>query len=170
MLALRVLGKNLSRYLPQFLGPQMVLGLSLHSINLPTAFSSISSQLPPVCVQISWRRSHCTRAHLHELIVMWLPRWRPDLLIRSPSKALGCLILICCCRLVAQPCLTLLNLVDCSPTRLLCPWDFPGKNTGVGCHFLLQRIFMAQGSNLGLLHWQPNSLPLSHQGEYNGVL
>ena len=24
------------------------------------------------------------------------------------------------------------------PTRLLCPWDFPGKNTGVGCHFLLQ--------------------------------
>jgi len=27
------------------------------------------------------------------------------------------------------------------PTRLLCPWNFPGKNTGVGCHFLLQGIF-----------------------------
>ena len=26
--------------------------------------------------------------------------------------------------------------MDCSPTRLLCPWDFPGKNTGVSCHFL----------------------------------
>ena len=37
-------------------------------------------------------------------------------------------------------------------TRLLCPWDFPGKNTGVGCHFLLQGIFPTQGSNLGLLH------------------
>ena len=31
------------------------------------------------------------------------------------------------------------------PTRLLCPWNFPGKNVGVGCHFLLQRIFLTQG-------------------------
>ena len=31
------------------------------------------------------------------------------------------------------------------PTRLLCPWDFPGKNTGVGCHFLPQGIFPTQG-------------------------
>ena len=38
------------------------------------------------------------------------------------------------------------------PTRLLCPLDFPGKNTGVGCHFLLQRIFWTQNSNPGLLH------------------
>ena len=34
--------------------------------------------------------------------------------------------------------------------RLLCPWDFPGKNIGVGCHFLLQRTFSTQGSNPGL--------------------
>ena len=38
------------------------------------------------------------------------------------------------------------------PTRLLCLWDFPGKNTGVGCHFLLQGIFQIQGSKLHLLH------------------
>ena len=38
------------------------------------------------------------------------------------------------------------------PTRLLRPWDSPGKNTGVGCHFLLQGIFLTQGSNPGLLH------------------
>ena len=38
------------------------------------------------------------------------------------------------------------------PARLLCPWDFPGKNTAVGCHFLLQGIFPTQGSNLHLLH------------------
>ena len=53
------------------------------------------------------------------------------------------------------------------PTRLLCQWDFPGKNTRVGCHFLLQRIFPTQGSNLQLLHllyWQADSLPLSHLG------
>ena len=36
--------------------------------------------------------------------------------------------------------------------RLQCPWDSPGKNTGVGCHFLLQGIFPTQGSNPGLLH------------------
>ena len=36
------------------------------------------------------------------------------------------------------------------PARLLCPWNFPGKNTGVGCHFLLQGIFPTQGSNLCL--------------------
>ena len=44
---------------------------------------------------------------------------------------------------------------------LLCPWDSPGKNTGVGCHFLLQGIFLNQGSNLHLLcllHWQMSSL------------
>ena len=38
------------------------------------------------------------------------------------------------------------------PTRLLCPWDSPGKNTGVGGHFLLQGIFLTQGSNPHLLH------------------
>ena len=49
------------------------------------------------------------------------------------------------------------------PTRLLCPWDSPGKNTGVGCHAFLQGIFLTQGSNpslLCLLHWQVGSLPL----------
>ena len=50
------------------------------------------------------------------------------------------------------------------PTRLLCPWGFPGKHTGVGCDFLLQGIFPTQGWNwhlLPLLHWQEDSLPLA---------
>ena len=38
------------------------------------------------------------------------------------------------------------------PTKLLCLWNFSGKNTGVGCHFLLQEIFPTQESNLRLLH------------------
>ena len=50
------------------------------------------------------------------------------------------------------------------PSRLLCPWGFPGKNTGVGCHVLLQGIFLTQGSNPQLLHRQVESLPLSHLG------
>jgi len=48
---------------------------------------------------------------------------------------------------------TLCDPMDCmQPTRLLCPWDTPGKNTGVGCHFLLQGIFLTKGLNPGLLH------------------
>jgi len=38
------------------------------------------------------------------------------------------------------------------PASFLCPWDSPGKNTGVGCHALLQGIFLTQGLNLGLLN------------------
>ena len=54
------------------------------------------------------------------------------------------------------------------PTRLLCPWDFPDKDTGVGCHFHLQGIFLTQESNLPLLcllHWQADSLPLAPPGK-----
>ena len=65
---------------------------------------------------------------------------------------------------VVQSCLTLFSPMDCSPPRLLCPWDFPGKNTGVGCHFLLQGIILTQGSNLGLLHCRQTLYYLSHQG------
>ena len=54
------------------------------------------------------------------------------------------------------------------PTRLLCPWDFPGKNTGMGCHSLFQGIFPTQGSNPLLPHWHADSLPLSHQGNPQG--
>ena len=48
------------------------------------------------------------------------------------------------------------------PTRFLCPWNFPGKNTGVSCHFLLHGIFLTQRLNPNLLHWQVDSLPLCH--------
>ena len=71
-----------------------------------------------------------------------------------------------CCCLVAKSCLTLLQPHAPLSTRLLCPWEFPRKNTGVGCHFLLQGIFLTQGSNPCLLHWQMDSLPLSHPGSH----
>ena len=50
------------------------------------------------------------------------------------------------------------------PTRLFRPWDFLGKNTGVGCHFFLQGIFQTQGLNPGLLHCRQTVYHLSHQG------
>ena len=54
------------------------------------------------------------------------------------------------------------------PTRFLCPWDSPGKNTGVGSHALLQGIFLTHGSNahpLYLLHWQRSSGLLAPPGK-----
>ena len=48
--------------------------------------------------------------------------------------------------LLAQLCLTLCDHME--PVRLLCPWNSPGKNTGVGSHPLVQGIFLTQGSNL----------------------
>ena len=53
------------------------------------------------------------------------------------------------------------------PTRLLCHWDFPGKNTRAGCPFQFQGTFLTQRSNLRLLpllHWEAGSLPPYRQG------
>ena len=67
--------------------------------------------------------------------------------------------LLLLCR--AKSCSTLVTPWIAAP-RLLCPWDFPCK-TGGGCHFLLQGISCPR-LNPCLLHWQVDSLPLSHLG------
>ena len=53
------------------------------------------------------------------------------------------------------------------PTKLLHPWDFPGKSTGTGCHFLLQGIFLTQGLNPGLPHCRHTRLPSEPPGKYD---
>ena len=52
------------------------------------------------------------------------------------------------------------RLYGLKPARLLCPWGSPGKNTGVGCHALLQGILPTQGPNPCFLLWHVGSLPL----------
>ena len=62
-----------------------------------------------------------------------------------------------------QLCLTLYDPMDCSlPGSSVCG-DFPGKNTGVGCHAFLQGIFPTQGLNLDLPHYRQILYHLSHQ-------
>ena len=68
---------------------------------------------------------------------------------------------------VAQSCLTLCNPMECGLPGSSVHEDSPGKNTGVGCHFLLQEIFPTQGSNPGLLHCRQMLYCLSHQGNYS---
>ena len=75
-------------------------------------------------------------------------------------------VCVCACSVV-QSLSDFLQAPGLQPVRYLYPWNFPGKNTGVGYHFLLQRIFSTQGLSLCLLyllHWQMDSLPLCHLG------
>ena len=65
--------------------------------------------------------------------------------------------------LVTQSCQTLQHH-ELQPTRLLSPWNLPGKNTGVGSHSPLQGIFLTQGSNPGLWHCGQILYHLNHEG------
>ena len=66
--------------------------------------------------------------------------------------------------LVTQSCPSLCDPMDCSPPGSSVRGDSPGKNTGVGCHALLQGIFPTQGLNPGLPHCRQILYCLSHQG------
>ena len=69
---------------------------------------------------------------------------------------------------LSHSCPTLCDPTDCSPPGSSVHGDFPGKNTAVGCHALLQGVFLTQGSNPYLLHlqrWQAASLPLAPHGK-----
>ena len=67
--------------------------------------------------------------------------------------------------LFAKSCPTLLRLHGLYPTRPLCPWDFPGKNTGVDCYFLLQGIFKDPEIEPTSPALQAASLPPSHKDQ-----
>ena len=71
---------------------------------------------------------------------------------------------------VAQLCPTPCDPMDSSLPGSSYPWDFSSKNFGVGCHFLFWGIILTQGSNLHLLYWQADSLPLSHLRSPNIVV
>ena len=84
----------------------------------------------------------------------------PNSLIQSPNQQITNIkILVCVSHSVMFD-----SLQPHGPTRLLCPWNSPGKNVGVGSHFLLQGIFLTQGSNLGLQHCRQNLYRQSQQG------
>ena len=74
--------------------------------------------------------------------------WPP---LISPLPCILFDIYFICCVLSHSVMSDSLQTFGLQPTRLLCPWDFPGKSTGAGCHFLLQGIFLTQWSTPCLL-------------------
>ena len=79
----------------------------------------------------------------------------------------------CACVLRHSLLLNSLQPFEPQGTGLLCPWDFSGKNTGVGCCFLLQGIFLTQRSNLHLLcllHCRQIFYPLSHRESFTSLV
>ena len=81
---------------------------------------------------------------------------------RSPGDVLLCS--------VVQSCPTLCNPADCSPSGSFVHEDSPGKNTGVGCHALLQGIFPTQGLNPGLPICRRILSQLSYQGSPHAIV
>ena len=107
---------------------------------------------------IAWQGLH-DAAYFDSCLPFQLPLMAHSLKVKGHHIQLH----MCVCSVISDS----LQPHGLQPTRLLCPWDFPSKNTILGCHFLLQGIFPAQGLNLcllGHLHWQTDSLPLSHLG------
>jgi len=108
--------------------------------------------LGAACFSAAWFSAQLAANHREqtELHTVVLAAWEYFRWVKSqqmsvlPSKLY--------CSLVAKSHPTLSHIHGLQPTRLLCLWDFPGKNTGVGCHFLLQGIFPTHGLNLHHLH------------------
>ena len=109
-------------------------------------------------VRYDWVTKHIHAVtDLKALIVQWEER----------QQVITCQVISSCACLVASVMSDFLWPYGLQPSRLLCPLDSLGKNTGVSCHFLLQGIFPTQGSDAHLqclLHWQVGSLPLAPLG------
>ena len=120
---------------------------SIQDINfkrVPCLWSTVDR--PATC----WRKMRLNCRHQHLNFNLLTPHY---------------LVCVCVCVCVVRACACChVWLFVTSWTSLLgsSPWNFPGKSTGMGCHFLLQGIFLTQGSNPGflcLLLWQAGSLP-----------
>ena len=135
-----------------------------HSVT-SLAFPTVSSSARPPCFQaapsipgqlpfcglfyaclIHLLTLHPSHSPRFSLLLTTLPSLFSGVLNKPPIQLISVLKTQRVCP-VMQSCLILWDPMNCSPTRLLCPWDFPAKNTGVGCHFLLQGIFPTQLSN-----------------------
>ena len=122
----------------------------------------LASQLVPHDAQLPKGLPHRTSLKLH---IRPRPLPHGAILLRLSQSFSGTLLLLCCVLCLAvQSCLTFCDAMDCSPSGSSVLGDSLGKNTGVGCHALLQGIIPTQRSNSGLLHCRWILYQLSYQG------
>ena len=105
------------------------------------------------------KESACNAGDLDSISGWGRSTGKESALLECPFPECVCVCVCVCVRVCACVCMYSHSVMSNSlwphglePTRFLCPLDFPGKNTGVGCHFFLQGIFPIQGSNLHLLY------------------
>ena len=114
-------------------------------------FTAQFSTPPPLGILFIF--SHCKKVSMRGAATGPQPGgWRG---VRGTSQGLC---------LVAQLCATVWDAMDCGPPGSSVHGHSPSKNTGAGCHALLQGIFPTQGLNPHLLHWRQILYPLSHLG------
>ena len=130
----------------------------------PISESEVTQSFPTLCDLVD---CSLPSSSVHEILQARILEW---VAISFSNKTCVCTHTLCVCVCVCVCVYSIMsNFVThgLQPTRLLCPWNFPGNNTGMGCHFLVQGIFPTQSSNphlLSLLHWQVDSLPLCNLG------
>ena len=98
---------------------------------------------------------------IYTLMTLWIKQITNENLLYSIRNSVLCgdIVVVVNCSIVSDS----LQLYGLELTRFFCPWASPGKNTGVDCHFLLQRIFRTQGLNPGLLHCRQILYHLSYR-------
>ena len=116
---------------------------------------------------INLRLYHVLRPHIGEFLSSNQhtkeATWPSQLLILPHLQVLVTGWVVCCVVSVCVFLVTQSRPTLCNPCKAPRQWNFPGKNTGVGCHSLLQGIFLTQGPNPGLLHYRHIFHCLSHQ-------
>ena len=143
---------------PPVLQSRVSLSSVYLSVNATFSVHTLTSTLCPKSVSLF--------SSLHQLVCSW---FGPCVCVRVCVCACVC---TCVCLCVCVCVCILSGSVVSDPlwphklqrARLLCPWSFLGKNTGLGCHFLLQGIYLIQGSNpclLRLLHPHADPLPIA---------
>ena len=98
----------------------------INSIFLPHSQLADSCPIENACAEFNVTKTRNESAHIYLVCLK-----------SDPDRNSMTLCIICCCCLVTKSCLTLPQPYGSQPTRLLCPWDCPGKNTEVSCQFLL---------------------------------
>ena len=121
--------------------PYSFLKLNKYSLVIPTV---ITTQTVRVCVCVGG--GGCMPRYMHAHTCTCRSPWTQ----RIKATTWGAISYVL--YLVTQSCPNLCNPMDCSPSGPFVHGDSPGKNTGVGCHGLLQGIFPTKRSNPGLLH------------------